>query len=145
MTFEGPRHKWRLGRFSHDAVVALNPGPAWDLDFSLGAARVEMDLSSLIVDRLKLENGAARTTIRLGNRGKETGVDIQAGASSIRIEVPEAAGCEVHVEAPISSKKFPGFMKTGDGEYRTENYSTAQSKISISINAGVSSIKVTRY
>jgi hypothetical protein len=145
MTFEGGGHKWRIGRLDHDAVVALRAGPVWDLDMSLGAAKVDLDLSALTVDRLKLENGAARATIRLGDRGKETIVNIDAGASSIRLEVPESAGCELRVEAPLSSKRFPGFEKLGDGEYRTENFSSAERKISVTIHAGVSSIRVTRY
>jgi hypothetical protein len=145
MTFEGGGHKWRIGRLDHDAAIALHAGPVWDLDMRLGAAKVDLDLSALTVDRLRLENGAARTTIRLGDRGKETSVNVDAGASSIRLEIPESAGCEIQVEAPMSSKRFPGFEKLGNGEYRTENFSSAERKISINIHAGVSSIRVTRY
>lgn len=145
LSFSGPHRGWRLGRFDNVATVALHPDPAWDLDLNLGAARLDLDLSSLIVDRLRLENGASRTRVKLGERGKETRVDVQAGASSIRIEVPESAGCELQVDGGLTSKKFPGFEKMGDGEYRTDNFSSAERRISIAIHAGVSSIRVTRY
>jgi hypothetical protein len=145
MTFSGAHHGWRLGRLNHEAIVSLHPEPSWDLDMRLGAARVNLDLSALNVSRLKLENGASRATIRLGDRGKETTVDIQAGASTLRLEVPESAGCELRIEAPLSSKKVQGFTKMGDGEYRTENFSSAERRISIAIHAGVSSIRVSRY
>jgi hypothetical protein len=69
---------------------------------------------------------------------------VNAGASSIRIEVPESAGCRVRVEAPLSGKRLPGFEKVGKGEYETENFSSAEKKISLLLHAGVSSIRVTR-
>jgi hypothetical protein len=145
MTFNGAGHRWRIGRFDHKATVALHPGPVWDLDMSLGASKVVLDLSALNVKSLRLENGATTARIKLGSLGEETSLHIDAGASSIRIEVPESAGCQVHVEAPISSKRLPGFVKMGDGEYRTENFSSAARKITIDIQAGASSIRVTRY
>ncbi len=145
LTFEGSHRGWHIGRMDNTATVMLHPDPAWDLDLNIGAARLDLDLSSLIVDRLKLENGASRTRVRLGERGKETSVDIQAGASSIRVEVPESAGCELQVDGALTSRRFPGFEKVGDGEYRTENFSSAERRISIAIRAGVSSIRVERY
>jgi len=145
LTLKGKNARWGLGRMNNRAEIKLNTGPVWDLDLSLGAARVDADLRPYKVERLKLNVGAAKVTLKIGARGSETRVDVNAGASSIKIEVPESAGCEVLVEAPLSSKKFPGFTKTGSGEYRTDNFDGAAQKISIDINAGVSSLKVVRY
>lgn len=145
LAFNGSHHGWNLGRFDNEAHITLHPEPAWDLDLGLGAARLDLDLSTLVVERLRLKNGASTTKVRLGDRGKDTRVDIEAGASTIRVEVPESAGCELQVEGALTSRRFPGFEKMDDGEYRTENYSTAERKISIAVHAGVSSIRVTRY
>jgi hypothetical protein len=145
LTLEGKHGGWNLGRMDNRAEVRLNTLPVWDLDFSLGAARVDIDLRPYTVEHLRLRSGAAKVTLKIGARGSETRVDVHAGASSIRIDVPESAGCEVFAEAPLSSKKFPGFTKVGTGEYRTDNYDSAAQKISITIKAGVSSMRVTRY
>lgn len=145
LTLEGKRGGWNLGRMDNRAEVRLSTLPVWDLDFSLGAARVDIDLRPYSVEHLKLNSGAAKVTLKIGARGSETRVEVHAGASSIRIEVPVSAGCEVFAEAPLSSKKFPGFTKIGTGEYRTDNYDSAAQKISITMKAGVSSMKVTRY
>jgi hypothetical protein len=145
LSLEGRHGGWNLGRMGNRAEVRLNTLPVWDLDFSLGAARVDIDLRPYTVEHLKLKSGAAKVTVKIGPRGSETRVDVHAGASTIRIEVPESAGCEVFAEAPLSSKKFPGFTKIGTGEYRTDNYDNAAQKISIDIKAGVSSMRVTRY
>jgi hypothetical protein len=142
---EGRHGGWNLGRMGNRAEVRLNTVPVWDLDFSLGATRVDIDLRPYAVEHLRVKSGAAKVTLKIGPRGSETRVDVQAGASSIRIEVPESAGCELFAEAPLSSKKFPGFTKIGTGEYRTDNYDSAAQKISITMKAGVSSMRVTRY
>jgi hypothetical protein len=49
------------------------------------------------------------------------------------------------VEAPLSSKRLPGFTKVRDGIYQTDNFGTAEKSIRINVEAGVSSVRVTRY
>jgi hypothetical protein len=49
------------------------------------------------------------------------------------------------VDAPLSSKGFPGFAKVKDGTYRTDNYESATRRVNVGIDAGVSSIRVARY
>ena len=58
--------------------------------------------------------------------------------------MPESAGCDVRIEAPVSAKRLPGFEKRGDGWYETENFGSASKKIHLDIEAGVSSIRVIR-
>jgi hypothetical protein len=72
-------------------------------------------------------------------------VNIHAGVSSISVQVPESAGCEISSESGLSSKTFNGFVEGGDGNYRTANFDTASRKIFVYFKAGVSSLKVVRY
>jgi hypothetical protein len=138
------RH-WPPGRIRNHAEVRLNPNPVWDLDFDVGAAKVRCDLTPFKVQNLNLDCGAADIDLRLGGRVSESTVKVNAGASSLRIAVPSDVGCEVVIDAPLSSKSIAGFTRVSKGRYQTENYSTATSHISIDIDAGVSSIRVERY
>jgi hypothetical protein len=144
LTLEGSNHRWRIGRLENHVKVTLHPEPVWDLDLELGASSVDLDLRRLAIGRLNVDCGASSSVIRLGERVPEAEVEVNAGASSIRIEVPESAGCRVRIEAPLSGKRLPGFEKMGKGEYETENYLSAEKKISVRLHAGVSSIRVTR-
>ena len=145
-SFEGKRKKgWRLGRFTNRVTTRLNPAPVWDLELNIGASKLNCDLSSFAVERLEVNAGASSMRITLGSRSPETTARISAGASSIKIYVPESAACELHAETALSSKHFQGFTKTGEGTYRTENFGAAASTISLDIEAGVSSITVERY
>jgi len=145
-SFEGKRKKgWRLGRFTNRVTTRLNPAPVWDLELNIGASKLNCDLSSFAVERLEVNAGASSMRITLGSRSPETTARISAGASSIKIYVPESAACELHAETALSSKHFQGFTKMGEGTYRTENFGAAASTISLDIEAGVSSITVERY
>jgi hypothetical protein len=140
----GGKH-WPPGRVRNHVDVRLNPSPTWDLHFDVGAAKVKCDLTQYAVQNLSFDCGAADVNIRLGAKAKECTVNVDAGASSLKIAVPESAGCELNVDAPLSSKVFPGFHKTSSGHYETDNTSTATQRFFFNIDAGVSSIRIERY
>lgn len=142
---EEKRVHLRSGRMKNRVEVKLNANPLWDMDFDVGAAQCDLDLTPYKTERVKIDAGAASVRLKLGTLAPDTRVDIDAGASSLKIAVPESAGCEIEVDAGLSSKSFPGFEKMKSGTYRTEDFEAAGHKIYISVDAGVSSIKVARY
>jgi len=146
-SLEGTRKKrgWRLGRFTNRVTTHLNTAPVWDLEMNIGASKLNCDLTPFAIERLDVNAGASSMRITLGSRSPETTVHISAGASSIKVYVPESAACELRAETALSSKHFQGFIKTGDKTYRTENFGTAAHTVSLDIEAGVSSITVERY
>jgi hypothetical protein len=133
------------GKNRNRVELKLNSDPSWDLDFDLGAASVNFDLSSYITEKVSINMGAASLKLKLGDRAEETRLDLNAGASSIDIEVPEDAACEIKTDVSLSSKHFEGFKSVDDDTYRTDNFNSAKKKIYISIDSGVSSIRVNRY
>jgi hypothetical protein len=138
------RRGYFLGRSVNTVEMQLNAAPEWDIDLDVGAASVKADLSAFNVRTVSVDAGAASVDLTLGSRAETTDVGVNAGASSIHITVPESTGCEIRADAPLSRKKFPGFESLGSGRWRTENFATAGRKISISIDAGVSSLSVRR-
>jgi hypothetical protein len=123
----------------------LNAQPEWELDFDVGAAEIDFDLRPFKVRSVLLNSGASAIRVRMGSLARETKMLIDAGASSITILIPQGVGCSLSVDAALSSKRFPGFTKNEDGLYETDNYRTADRRIEITIDAGVSSLKVERY
>ncbi|HOJ04656.1 MAG TPA: DUF5668 domain-containing protein [Bacteroidota bacterium] len=135
---------WK-GKARNRVRVALHPEPLWDIDIDAGAATLDLDLTPYRVRDLSLEAGAASIDVRLGARSDTTNVTIEAGASSVKLHVPEEVGCEIVTESALSSKDFPGFVKMRGGQYRTGNFDTAKRKMYISVETGLSSISVRRY
>jgi len=121
------------GKNRNRVELKLNSNPLWDLDFDLGAASVNFDLSPYRTEKISIDMGAASLKLKLGDRAKETRLDLNAGASSIEIEVPEDAACEIKADVNLSSKHFDGFKSVDDDTYRTDNFDTAKNKIYITI------------
>lgn len=123
----------------------FNPKPEWDLNFDVGAASVDLDLSSVKVRNLEINMGAASLKAKLGGILNRTDVNVKSGASKVEINVPENAGCEIRTEGALNSKHFEGFNKVSSDLYRSENFDSSGKKIYIHIDSGVSSLNVNHY
>ncbi len=119
--------------------------PDWNLNFEVGAASLDLDLTPVKVKTLNIDMGAASLKVKLGYILNRTDVDIHSGASNVEIEVPKDAGCEIKSEGALNSNNFPGFYKAGTDLYRSEKFDSTSKKIYINLDAGVSSLNVNRY
>ena len=126
-------------------AMSLNPHPVWDLQFEIGAADVEFDLSGLKVNELEVDGGAAAIMIKLGNEYADTRVNVESGVSSIKIKVPEESGCELNITSVLSGKTIRGFEKIDHGHYKTKNFDEAENKIYLVIETAMSSCSIIRY
>jgi hypothetical protein len=140
----GNKQRWWGGRMNNHVRIRLNSAPLWDMRFEVGASSMDVDLSRYAVERLVLATGASSVNLTLGDRANETRVSVKTGVSSLRVHIPDASGCEIRAEAPLSSKDFRGFTKIHSGVYQTENFDSASKKIYIDVHAGVSSLSVKR-
>src|SRR3990172_1170088 len=133
------------GKTKNRVDISLNTNPVWDLNFDIGAASTEFDLRPFKVDDVDIDIGAASLKIYLGDLNDTTNIEIDAGASSIEILIPESSGCELNADVTLSSKDFDRFNKVGKELYRTENFDSSTKKIFLNIDSGVSSVKIRRY
>lgn len=125
--------------------IALNDYPIWEIDLEAGAAAVDFDLTNYKIRGIDIEGGAADIKIVLGDKYDESHLNLEAGASSIVIKVPEETGCKLNIESVFSGKKIPGFEKTDHGQYRTSNFDEAANKVYINAETAVSSFTIIRY
>lgn len=132
-------------KLKNEATISLHPDPVWSMVVDAGAAKIDFDLSPFKIDRIDLDSGASSVKIRLGNRYPDTDLSFNTGAADLVIEVPRSAGCRIDANTVLSSKNLEGFNKLENGDYQTENFDDASSKIKISIDAALSSLKVVRY
>jgi hypothetical protein len=137
--------KLQKGSIKNRMEICLNQEPVWNMDFDLGAASIDFDLSLYKISTARIDIGAASLDLKLGDKYPKTIVDLDAGAASVDIMIPDSSGCEIRSDFSLSSKHFNGFDKIESGLYRTDNFETAANKIYIRIDAGVSSIDVRRY
>ncbi len=145
LSFEGSENHWHFGNTKNDVEMKLNTKPDWELSMDVGACSVDFDLTPYIVRTARLKAGASSIKVKLGDKADTSHLNINAGASTITIYVPSSSGCEIEDNAQLSSKSFPNFSKLDDSTYRTSNFESSKKKILITVEAGVSSIKVRTY
>ena len=124
--------------------LALNEHPTWDLEFNVGAASVNLDLSAFKVKNIEINAGAADIDLTLGNIHPETKIDIATGASNVRVRIPKNADCRVVSGSVLMRKKLDGFVKSGN-TYRTENFGSAAQTITINVDGAVGSFEIIRH
>ena len=125
-----------------DWDLMVSPDVALDLEILAGAADLDLDLTHLNVRRLVVGAAASQVRIRLPAAG-QTHVQIDAGAADIEITVPRGVAARIDNDSflnftSIDSGRFP---KSG-GEHRSPDYSTAENRVSIEIDAGAASVTV---
>jgi hypothetical protein len=107
------------GKSNHKVNLKLNESPVWEFNVDAGAAAVEFDLSDFKISKLDLDGGAGSFFIKLGDLHPETLINIDAGASSIEIEIPETSACDLMINSVLSGRTINGFEKLERGHYRT--------------------------
>ena len=125
--------------------IKLSDKPSWNLDFDIGAAEINMDLRDYKIDTTNIDAGASSIDIKIGDKNPLTVMTFNAGASSIKVEIPKESGCQIKSESFMISKEFEGFTKKGDGIYQTGNFSTGKNKIFLTIKTAISKIEINRY
>ena len=139
--------RFRIGsdNYKNRVEMSLNSRPVWDMNFDVGAASMDFDLTELKTQNIDVDMGAASITIKLGSLSPKTKLSIDAGASDINIYIPKESGCKISTDGALSSKHFNEFEKINSDHFETANFSEAANKIYIDIDSGVSSISVDRY
>lgn len=136
---------WMMGSGKNDWKVTLGERVPMKLRIDAGASHTVADLSGLNLTSLRLDAGASSTELKLGNKATSVKVDIDSGASSLNIKVPQGSGVSLKFEGGLSSKDVADLKETAEGEYRSDDYDTASNKIDIVVDAGLSSLKIERY
>ena len=140
-------HSIKLGKnnYKNNVELSLNSNPEWDLNFDVGAASLDLDLTQYKVNKLDIDMGAAALNLKFGDLADVTRFKLDAGASDIDILIPDSVGCEIKSDAALSSKNYEGFTKLNNDIYRSVNFDKFSKKIYIDIDCGVSSIDVKTY
>ena len=145
--FKMQKTRFRIGsdNYKNRVDMSLNSKPTWDMNFDVGAASMDFDLTELKIQNIDVDMGAASIKIKLGSLSSETKLSIDAGASDINIYIPKESGCKITTDGALSSKHFNEFEKINSDHFETANFSETANKIYIEIDSGVSSISVDRY
>jgi hypothetical protein len=126
-----------------DWSVGLNRSTPLELEFQTGANESILDLTDLLVTRLRLESGASNTSINLPRAAGQTSVHVEAGAAQVSIVVPQGVAARIRTEggamgSNIDTVRFP---RSGSA-YQSPDYETAANRADIHVQMGAGSVQV---
>ncbi len=133
------------GEIKNQAKIQLNEKPIWTVDLGIGAGKGDFDFSNYKVESLKVSTGVADMDIRLGDKLATSNVKIESGVASITIEIPSSVGCEMRIDGALNAKEFEGLDKVSGNLYRSPGFDTAEKKIIIDFEGGLTSVNIKRY
>jgi hypothetical protein len=124
--------------------VNLRPDLPLSLTVQTGATQARLDLSQLRVSSLDVSLGAADTWVRLPENAGSTTAHFSGGATSLTLEIPNGVAAQIRTRGGLNTvsvdqSRFPA---AGADVYRSPDYATAQNKVDITVETGVSTIRV---
>jgi hypothetical protein len=138
----GPRH-WNERDYKWD--LNLSPELNWDLNLQTGAMRGEADLSGLRLRDLSIKMGAGDLDLTLGNPEGNTPVTVDAGASKIKIRIPEGAAVRVKISGALVNSNLRELGLTNHNRtYTSPGYDQATNHLDITLNMAVGKLELIR-
>ena len=113
------------------------------LRLETGASQSEFDLRDVKVTDLKVSTGASKTDITLPANAGMTNVKVELGAASLDMVVPQGVAARIRAEQGVAAIEIDtGRFPYSNGIYESADYSSAQDKVDIMIQAGVGRVAV---
>jgi hypothetical protein len=136
----GNRH---VGGTATDVETRIASDVETDLQVDGGAGEFFIDLRDVKVTSAELSVGAASLTLTLPKPTAAVTIDVNAGASSIVIEVPDGVEARVTTTGALLTLRSsnPRIIATGSTA-ETAGYASATARVTVRVTAGVSSITV---
>jgi predicted membrane protein len=130
----GDAWDWDLGLISTVPI---------DLDTSMGAGDMVLDLLDLNLSALDVSQGVGKIELTLPSKGAFD-AQVNQAIGSIVLHVPDNVGLRLDVSKAISSLDVPdGFQQRG-GYYYAPGYETADERVTLEVSQAIGSIDV-RY
>lgn len=137
---------WTRGNIRHTWDLELSPELDWDLVLTVGAVDADLDFSGLKLHNLNLKLGAGDLDLKLGGRSERLDVKVDAGASDLRILVPQDVGVSINLDSALAGSNLDelGWPRVG-GRLRSPGYDDASARIDLDLNVVVGNLELERY
>lgn len=128
--------------------VRLSPDVPLTLNVQVGAAEGRIDLSGLRLSRLDLQTGASTTWLRLPEAAGQTTARVSGGAATIDIEIPPTVAAQIRYEGGASTldldqARFPSTASSSEiRRYRSPDYDTAANRVDLAIEIGAATVTI---
>ncbi len=140
----GPSFIPFLGPEGGSWVFQLTNEVPVSMKFDGGAASLDFDFTGTKLDFLGVDMGASSLTLKLPANAGRTLVDVESGAASIDITIPQGVAARIRLEQGVSAQnidlaRFPQVM---DGMYQSPDFESAENKAEINLEGGANTVNI---
>lgn len=123
--------------------LLLSPKVPIRLEIQSGASENIIDLSKLMISNLKISSGASSTRVILPEKNSNGKAQVNAGAASMDIAIPEGVAARIHTQGALSSVSVNTvrFPKT-QGYFQSPDYETSTNRVDLEAEIGVGSLVI---
>ncbi|HEY6202023.1 MAG TPA: DUF5668 domain-containing protein [Candidatus Limnocylindria bacterium] len=133
----------RVGGTTIDVEARIASDVETALSIDGGAGEFVIDLRDVKLTSADINVGAAQLTLTLPKPAGAAAIDVNAGASSIIIEVPDGVEARVTTTGALLTLRSSNPRVTASGSAaQTSGYDSATARVTVRVTAGVSSITV---
>jgi hypothetical protein len=143
LTGKSDWEEFKGGKTTLDLEVSSDTPMEFNMD--AGAVNMYLDFSRVMADDIKINTGASKINLILGDDVENSKLDISGGASSVNILLPRTIGANVKIVSALSSRKLIDFQQIDSNNYQSNNYQFIDKKIDIGLSLGVSSLDINWY
>ncbi len=146
---------WVAPRDNARLDVKLDRTVTWDLTVDGGVSQIDADLSDLALSGVTLKAGVSKGTLTLGavdSMAAKGGVPVlvDTGVSTFTLRIKEGEAVRLRVDKGLSSVTRPSGLKSagetgGKDVYATEGFSENLDFWDITLDAGISSVRIEFY
>jgi hypothetical protein len=125
--------------------LQLNRDLPVTLKMAAGASTLDLDLTDLKVTNMKIEIGASTLKVKLPANAGSTSVDIDSGAATLDLSVPQGVALRLRAQQGASSFHIDQarFPMQAEGLYQSADYDTAANKVEIDLDGGANTVNIT--
>jgi len=134
-----------MGGWHNEATIGLNSDVVWQLSVNVGASEFALNADQLQIEQATISAGAADISIKLGDRLAQSDLTVKAGASDITVLVPNTVGVRAELSTGLTGHDLADLVEQSEGVWESTDYETADYKIDLHFETGVSDIKLDRY
>lgn len=130
-------------RIDQKVSMELNSEIPWKVNAKIGAIAGRLDFSKLALEELKLDVGAGDLDILFGNLSPNMSGEINAGASNLKLHIPNSLGVKISSTSVLSNTNLNslGWTKLGS-DYISPNYHESEFKMNMDIKMGIGNLNV---
>lgn len=133
-----------LARPQNEWVVKFAENVTLDLNITLGAGSGNFDLGDLAITSFSLDMGAGAVAIDFdGMHSGNVSANIEGGAGSLTITIPDDVGARIEIEKTIGIVDADDFNKQGVA-YTNNAYGTTDGSLHIYVKNAVGTIHLVR-